>query len=147
MSNYLISGDVFKELNNQLEYLKNNKRDIVDAKYRKPCKDREKLIEVIEKYIEMISKVINNSNNLTEESKGSPFVTVNSEVEVEDMDDNEICKFRIVDPNQNKIGNSQVSFLSPVGMALLMKKIGEEIDVQTPGGICRYRIKSVKIIA
>ena len=44
-----------------------------------------------------------------------------------------------VDLTQNKISNE-----SPVGKALIGAKKGDEVDVETPGGVIKYKILSIK---
>ncbi|HOX21408.1 MAG TPA: transcription elongation factor GreA [Candidatus Paceibacterota bacterium] len=43
------------------------------------------------------------------------------------------------DPKQNLISNE-----SPLGKAFLGRKIGEEVEVQTPAGLMKYKIVSVE---
>ncbi|WP_201764449.1 GreA/GreB family elongation factor [Thermacetogenium phaeum] len=40
--------------------------------------------------------------------------------------------------------NGDISYLSPVGKSLLMRKPGEKVMVKAPGGTFCYKIKSIK---
>ena len=70
-------------------------------------------------------------------------VSVGSKVEVLDIEYDEKMEYTIVgsaeaDPFLGKISNE-----SPVGSALLGHKTGEEVDVQVPDGIIKYKILSI----
>ena len=39
--------------------------------------------------------------------------------------------------------NGAISFLSPVGNALLGKEVDDEVKVKTPGGIREYEVVSI----
>ena len=67
-------------------------------------------------------------------------VSIGQNVKIKDMADGDIMEFKIVgvseaDPVEGKISND-----SPVGAALLGKKAGELVEVQTPDGIREYTI-------
>ncbi len=51
----------------------------------------------------------------------------------------DIVSFNEVDPENNKISNE-----SPLGQALLGKKVGEEAVVQLPSGEVKYKILKIK---
>ena len=52
--------------------------------------------------------------------------------------------FHVVDPLQGRVEENDVSYLSPVGRALLLKKVGDEIKVKTPGGTVHYKINAIE---
>ena len=77
------------------------------------------------------------------EAGDSSEVRVGSTVEIEYIDDNETEEYSIVgsteaDPFENKISNE-----SPLGIALLKHKTGDQVEVASPNG--GYTIKIVKI--
>ncbi len=81
------------------------------------------------------------SVKIISERQTSDFVVIGSTVKIE-MDDG-IDEFKIVgrveaDPSKKRISNE-----SPLGMALLGAKKGEEVDVATP--IVRYKCKVLEI--
>lgn len=59
---------------------------------------------------------------------------------VVDMDTNEEEEFNLLGSQEVSHGQEGVSIESPVGRALLGKKIGEMIDVEVPDGRVRYKI-------
>lgn len=50
-----------------------------------------------------------------------------------------IVSFNEVDPEQNKISNE-----SPLGQALIGKRVGEEVTVEAPNGEVKYKILEIK---
>ena len=75
---------------------------------------------------------------------GGEIVTLGSAVTVHDVKYDEDIEYTIVgvmeaDPAERRISNT-----SPTGSALLGHKVGDRIQVQTPGGTDEYEIVSVK---
>ena len=71
-------------------------------------------------------------------------VRVGSTVEIEYIDDNETEEYSIVgsteaDPFENKISNE-----SPIAKAILGKKAGETVSVESPNGSYNVKIVSIK---
>ena len=66
-------------------------------------------------------------------------VAYGSRVTVED-DAGESIAYEIVFPEEVDAGRGQISLSSPLGRALLNKTVGDEIEVQTPGGKRTYQI-------
>jgi transcription elongation factor GreA len=92
----------------------------------------------IEGRIEQISEIMSNHVIVGKEEKGK--VGLGSTVTVKDMADKKEKKFKIVssiesDPEKNKISDE-----SPVGKALLHKKIGEVVLIKTPQSSKDFKI-------
>lgn len=71
-----------------------------------------------------------------------------SEVEVLDTENGSKFTFTVVAPFQSQRESHNifdVSCLSPVGRALLLKKVGETVEVDAPGGIFHYKINSINL--
>ena len=52
--------------------------------------------------------------------------------------------YGIVGATEANIAENKISNESPVGKALIGKKKGEEVEVETPGGIAKYKILDIK---
>ena len=76
-----------------------------------------------------------------------PFVVIDSIVEVEDINSNEIERFKIVSPffTTNPLDGDFASYLSPIGKSLLLKKVGDHVLIETPMGNIEYEIKSIEL--
>ena len=92
----------------------------------------------IEGRIEQINEIMQNYVIVENGDKGK--IDLGAVVVLKDVDDKKEKKFKIVssiesDPEKNKISDE-----SPVGKALLNKKIGETITVKTPVTTKTYKI-------
>ncbi len=67
-------------------------------------------------------------------------VAYGSRVTVEDMEEGATVEYRIVCPEEVDAASGAISLSSPIGRALLNRGVGEEIEVQTPGGKRSYQI-------
>jgi transcription elongation factor GreA len=64
-------------------------------------------------------------------------------VEIEDLDTEEVKKFRIVGPYEADINRGLVSSTAPLARALLGKVCGDDVTFQAPGGTKEYEILSI----
>jgi regulator of nucleoside diphosphate kinase len=74
---------------------------------------------------------------------GPDVVTMNSEVLVTDLDTGETFPFRVVFPRAANAAAGNISVLAPLGMAVLGRRIGEEITWNVPAGTRRLRVDDV----
>ncbi len=82
--------------------------------------------------------------HVTEYVTGGDEVALGSTVTVFDAAFDEEIEYTIVgvleaDPTQDKISNT-----SPIGQSLLGKKVGDTVNVQTPGGVQTYEVRSIR---
>ena len=73
----------------------------------------------------------------------SDFVSMNSTVEVIDLDTKREMKVKLVYPNEADFRKGSVSVLSLFGSALLGYKVGSIISYQAPRGIKKVKIKKI----
>lgn len=64
-------------------------------------------------------------------------------VGVEDVDSGETREFTILGPDEANPSAGSISFLSPVGQALLGKEVGDEVTVAIPRGRVTYEITDI----
>lgn len=70
-------------------------------------------------------------------------VTFGATVEVEDVDSGERKSFTILGPDEADPARGSISFLSPVGQALLSRSEGDEVSVDIPRGRVTYEVTAV----
>ena len=58
--------------------------------------------------------------------------------------DSQVLKYEIATEEEVDPLKGKISYLSPIGKALMNRKIGEEVQITTPGGIVVYKIKSIE---
>lgn len=147
MSQIVLSRPVFDSLVRHLANIEEEKDRIMDEYYPNITKERDEFRSLLETYISEIEGVISNVKINESEISGCPFVTIGSIVEIEDLHSGDTERFRIVSPFRNKVNmNSNcASYLSPMGRALLMKKINDSVEIKTPAGKSAYSIKAIEL--
>lgn len=70
----------------------------------------------------------------------SGVVAYGSRVTVEDLEDGGSQVYEIVFPEEVNPTAGRISLSSPIGRALMSKEVGDEVEVQTPGGKRSYQI-------
>ena len=63
----------------------------------------------------------------------------------DDLATNTRMKFEIVSPHEMNLEAGKISLKSPIGAALMGKKVGEIAEAQVPSGTLRLRIESITI--
>lgn len=63
-----------------------------------------------------------------------------SEVTVLDLDKNEEVLYKLVTSEDADVANGRISTTSPIGKALLGKKVGDAVKFQIPGGAREFEI-------
>lgn len=148
----LLTTEGFLELETELNFLKTERRPAIieaikdaraqgdlsenadyDAARNEQAEVESRIAEL--EYMLANAKIISKSNN--------DAVDLGSTVVIEYLEDGELEEYQIVgsmeaDPFENKISNE-----SPIGKAIINKKIGDIISVESPNG--NYEIKIVKI--
>lgn len=71
------------------------------------------------------------------------LVAYGSRVTVEDSGEGTTTEYRIVFPEEVDAAGGAISLSSPIGRALLNKRVGDEVEVQTPSGKKSYQIKGL----
>ena len=68
-----------------------------------------------------------------------------SHVEFTNLSTNTRMKFEIVSPHEMNLEAGKISLKSPIGAALMGKKVGEIAEAHVPSGILRLRIESITL--
>ena len=71
-------------------------------------------------------------------------VAVGTVVRVWDMEFNEEDEYTLVGFTEADPTKLFISQESPIGEALVGKRVGEEVDVKTPGGVVKMKILSIR---
>lgn len=64
-------------------------------------------------------------------------------VVLENIDTGENVEYRLVGPDESNIEQGLISVSSPLGKAIIGKKPGDEINLQTPGGQRSYELVEI----
>ncbi len=144
---YRFPKATFENLVKQLVDIEEGKNQLLNEYYPEPTPERREFEKTLDSYILNVDKLVK-SACVSEESEESeeifPFVTIGCQVEVEDIESEEKYIFRIVTPFESTVEKGDISYLSPMGKSLLMKKSGEKTEVKAPGGTFCYKIKTIR---
>ncbi|MDX8359482.1 MULTISPECIES: transcription elongation factor GreA [Bacillaceae] len=144
-----------EKLEQELEYLKSVRRkevverikiarsfgDLSENSEYDSAKEEQAFVEG---RITTIENMIRNAKIIEEDSSNSNMVSIGKSVTFVELPDGEEETYTIVgsaeaDPFEGKISND-----SPIAKSLIGKQIGEEVQVQTPGGEMLVKIVSVQ---
>ena len=144
-----------QQLKQELEYLRTVRRQEIAEKIKvalsfgdlsenseyDEAKNEQGLIESRITEIEMTlahAKVIDDEDISTEK------VGIGTTVRLLDMVENEEIEFRIVGTKEANIKEGKMSDESPVGAAIMDHVVDDEVEVETPGGIAKFKILEIR---
>jgi len=99
----------------------------------------------LEERIAKLEATLRKARVVDESEITNDVVSIGSIVKVRDLEFDEVVEYTIVgsteaDPYELKISNE-----SPVGKALLGRKVGEVIEILIPDGVTKYEILDIRI--
>ena len=93
--------------------------------------------------IRFLQKVLENSRVVDPDVLPKDRVCLLSRVEFTNLATNTRMKFEIVSPHEMDLEAGKISLKSPIGAALMGKKVGEIAEAHVPAGTLRLRIESI----
>ena len=97
----------------------------------------------IEARIVEIEKMLRNAQVIDEEETSVDKVSLGSNVVLYDYEFEEDITYTIVGSTEADPMAGLISNESPVGAALLGKTVGEDVEVTTPGGVMKFKVKEI----
>ena len=98
----------------------------------------------IEARIEEIEKILKNAEVVVEDEVDFDKINIGCSVLVYDKEFDEEIQFKIVGSTEANSLQGKISNESPVGQALLGKKVGDEIEVETQAGVMEYKVLKIE---
>ena len=137
--------DLIAFLENHIDRVASVRNHILREYYEGNSDERDSFKSMVDEYAEYIRHLIKEGSEVLEKEKW-PLVLIGSTVKAHNLKYDEIDKLTIVPPfyGDSKKGVDCASCLSPIGRALLLKRIGDEVRVSTPLGNFNLVIKSIK---
>ena len=93
--------------------------------------------------IRFLQRVLENSRVIDTDLLPKDRVSLLSVVEFTNLSTNAKMKFQIVSPHEMDLEAGKISLKSPIGAALMGKKVGDIAEAQAPSGTLRLRIDSI----
>ena len=98
----------------------------------------------IEARIEELEKILKNAEVVDEDEVDLERINIGCKVRILDIGYNEECEYKIVGSTEANSLKGKISNESPVGKALIGKKQGDVITVETPAGNFRYKVLEIQ---
>ena len=95
--------------------------------------------------IRFLQKILDHSRVIDPEALPKDRVCLLSKVEFTNLATNTRMTFEIVSPHEMNLEAGKISLKSPIGAALMGKKVGEIAEAQVPTGTLRLRIESITL--
>jgi transcription elongation factor GreA len=151
----ILTPDGYKRLQEEIEYLSNDKRREVADRIRTAREfgdiaenaeydDAKNEQAMLEHKIAQLEERLLSARVITKKEISKDAVSIGSHVRLRDMQANKTFEYHIVgsaeaNPAENKLSNE-----SPVGKAIMGKKKGEIVEVAAPRGSLKFKIMEIK---
>jgi len=149
-----ITREGYKTLKKELEYLKRVERpnnikaieearshgDITENAEFEAAKDRQAFIEG---RLGELAYKLSRADIIDPDTLSKDRAVFSSLVVLENIDTGENVEYRLVGPDESNIDKGRISVSSPLGKAIIGKKPGDEINLQTPGGKRVYELLEI----
>ena len=154
----ILTYEGLKKLEEELENLKVVKRKEVAGKIKEAreqgdlsenaeydaAKDEQRDIEA---RIEELEKLLKNAEVVVEDEIDLDKINVGCKVKVRDLEFDEDMEFSIVGSTEANSLQNKISNESPVGQALIGKKVGDIVDVETQMGTIQYQVLEIQRVS
>ncbi len=155
MKEVILTPEGYKKLQQEIEYLSNDKRrevaeririarefgDIAENAEYDDAKNEQALLE---HRIATLEERLRDAKVISKKDVAKDVVSVGSKVKLRDVSAKQTVEYHIVgsaeaNPAENKLSNE-----SPVGKAIIGHKKGETVEVVAPRGSMKYKILEIK---
>ena len=151
----LLTGDGIKKLEDELHLLKSVKRreiaerirtaiDFGDISENSEYEEAKNEQAFIEGRIITLEKMLRHARLIDTSDLPPDTVAVGSTVVLKDQNTGDELEYTIVGSAEADPDNDKISNRSPVGKALLGKKVGEIVEVKVPAGTNQYLILDIR---
>ncbi len=154
----MLTPEGYKKIEDELKYLKGPKkmevaerikvaREFGDLSENSEYDDAKNEQALLEARILELENTIRLAKVVEDDDVSTRKVNVGTQVTVYDYEFDEEITYGIVGATEVNIAENKISNESPVGKALIGKKKGEEVEVETPGGVSKYKVINIKRLA
>ena len=95
--------------------------------------------------IRFLQKILEHSRVIDPDALPKDRVSLLSRVEFTNLSTGARMRFQIVSPHEMDLEAGKISLKSPIGAALMGKKVGETAQAQVPAGTLNLRIESITL--
>ena len=152
----LITASGYEQLRAELDSLRDEgRRDLAerlrDARLDGDVADNPALLDVLEEHALLERRIAVLEDQLAQVRVVAPtrdgVAGLGTRVRVRDVETRETAEYELVGAVEADVGNGRVSVAAPVGRALLGRRKGDVVDVETPRGSLALEILAVRAAA
>ena len=151
----ILTAEGLRKLEDELENLRSVKRQEVAQKIKEAreqgdlsenaeydaAKDEQRDIET---QIAELEEILKNAEVVQDNNTDKDAIKMESVVKLHDVEYDEDIEYVIVGSSEADSLNNKISNESPLGAAMLGKKVGDTVKVEAPAGVIEYKIISVQ---
>lgn len=94
--------------------------------------------------ISELEELIQSAEIIDESEMDENVANLGSTILLYDEEFEEEVEYAIVSTNEADAINGKISDRSPIGAAMIGKTVGDEVEVETPGGVIRFKVLRVE---
>ena len=151
----ILTYEGLKKYESELEHLKVVKRQEVAQKIKEAreqgdlsenaeydaAKDEQRDIEA---RIEELEKILKNAEVVDEDEVDLDKINIGCLIKILDVEFNEELEYKIVGSTEANSLKGKISNESPVGKALMGRKVGDTVEVETQAGLIAYKVLEIQ---
>lgn len=150
----ILTDEGLKKLEKELEQLKTVKRKEVAEKIKvalsfgdlsenseyDEAKNEQAMVEA---RIMQLDSILKNVKVLDESQLNTESINIGCKILLKDIEENVDVNYHLVGSTETDPTNGRISDESPVGKALLTHKVGDIVEIETPGGISSFEVLNI----
>lgn len=151
----LLTKEGLEKLEAELEHLKSVKRQEVaerikqaiafgDISENSEYEDAKNEQAFIEGRIAILEKTLKNARLMEECDIRTDVVSLGSKITLKELNSGREVVVTLVASVESKLKDGKISDESPVGKAVMGRKVNDEVEVEAPAGIIKYKIIKVE---
>ncbi len=151
----ILTKEGLAKLENELEVLKSSRREEVaerikqaiafgDISENSEYEDAKNEQAFIEGRILTLEKTLKNARLMTEDEIRTDVVSLGARVKLKEIKSAREVNVTLVASVESKLKDGKISDESPVGKAIMGKRVGTKVQVDAPAGIIEYKIIKVE---
>lgn len=156
MSQYMyISKEGLEKLKAELHEMKAEKRpaiskkisdarDFGDLKENAEYHAAKEALSMLEAKISQLEEALSRARVIDPSKVSTKHVSIYTTVALKDLKRNQKVEYTLVSQEEADFRHFRISTNSPVGKALLGKKVGEVVDITVPAGMLQYEVLQIK---
>ncbi len=151
-----LSQEGYDKLKKELEELKSVKRpeiaqkisearDFGDLRENAEYHAAKEAMALLENRIAQLEETLRRAKIINKKDLSEGQVSIYTTVLLKDLVRNQQVQYTLVSPEESDFKQKKISTTSPVGKALLGKKVGDVVEIQVPAGTLKYEVLEIKL--